>query len=186
MQCSIVVQWQKLPLWVAVLGFKSRLVSIPIWCRWLAYLPFTQDTRVRVPVSEEILLLLFPSGFIGGRPRFPPHIFPLPFRILICYHRWWGLNLRPWVYWGMCPPHCSQMTQPTTQAAPTTDSFPAHRELAIEHTNVIIFRYNFLSVRVGIAISTTTETRTEKRRNWQDSNLRGIQWNTTKYTPGGV
>jgi len=26
-------------------------------------------------------------------------------------------------------------------------------------------RYNFLSVRVGIAISTTTETRTEKRRN---------------------
>ena len=40
---------------------------------------------------------------------------------------------------GMCPPHCSQMTQLTTQAAPTTDSFPAHRELAIEHTNVIIF-----------------------------------------------
>ena len=65
---------------------------------------------------------------------------------------------------GMCPPHCSQMTQLTTQAAPTTDSFPAHRELAIEHTNVIIFRYNFLSVRAGIAISTTTETRTEKRR----------------------
>jgi hypothetical protein len=25
----------------------------PIWCRWLAYLPFTQDTRVRVPVSED-------------------------------------------------------------------------------------------------------------------------------------
>ena len=24
----------------------------PIWCRWLAYLPLTQDTRVRVPVSE--------------------------------------------------------------------------------------------------------------------------------------
>ena len=24
----------------------------PLWCRWLAYLPFTQDTRVRVPVRE--------------------------------------------------------------------------------------------------------------------------------------
>ena len=24
----------------------------PMWCRWLSYLPFTQDTRVRVPASE--------------------------------------------------------------------------------------------------------------------------------------
>ena len=27
-------------------------LQYPIWCRWLAYLPLTQDTWVRVPVSE--------------------------------------------------------------------------------------------------------------------------------------
>ena len=31
------------------------IFSAPIWCRWPAYLPFTQDTRVRVPVSEMVL-----------------------------------------------------------------------------------------------------------------------------------
>ena len=29
--------------------------SPPVWCRWLAYLPLTQDTRVRVPVPELLL-----------------------------------------------------------------------------------------------------------------------------------
>ena len=35
--------------------------QLPIWCRWLAYLPLTQDTRVRVPVSE--LLFCYFSNF---------------------------------------------------------------------------------------------------------------------------
>ena len=31
---------------------ESCLIIGPVWCRWLAYFPFTQDTRVRVPVRE--------------------------------------------------------------------------------------------------------------------------------------
>ena len=33
----------------------------PAWCRWLAYLPFTQDTGVRVPVPEFFYFLSFSS-----------------------------------------------------------------------------------------------------------------------------
>ena len=32
--------------------YKAGMAQVPVWCRWLAYLPFTQDTRVRVPVRE--------------------------------------------------------------------------------------------------------------------------------------
>ena len=36
------------------LQFVGQLL-IPVWCRWLAYLPFTQDTWVRVSVREDIV-----------------------------------------------------------------------------------------------------------------------------------
>ena len=36
---------------------RLKRVLLPSWCRWLAYLPFTQDTRVRVPVREELCKL---------------------------------------------------------------------------------------------------------------------------------
>ena len=38
-------------IWFSIVEF-SLMITSPVWCRWLAYLPFTQDTRVRVPVPE--------------------------------------------------------------------------------------------------------------------------------------
>ena len=32
-----------------------HLLQYPHWCRWLAYLAFTQATRVRVPDAEVLL-----------------------------------------------------------------------------------------------------------------------------------
>ena len=34
-------------------------ICFPVWCRWLAYLPFTQDTWVRVSVPEDYVLTYF-------------------------------------------------------------------------------------------------------------------------------
>ena len=43
--------WYEIVIFDVVFGLWRKLD--PVWCRWLAYLPFTQDTRVRVPVPEE-------------------------------------------------------------------------------------------------------------------------------------
>ena len=44
--------------------------TCPPWCRWLSYLPFTQDTRVRVPVAEFFVFLL---GWTRTENRHPTH-----------------------------------------------------------------------------------------------------------------
>ena len=36
--------------------YKSWIAQVPVWCRCLAYLPLTQDTRVRVPVRKAYFL----------------------------------------------------------------------------------------------------------------------------------
>ena len=74
--------------------------------------------------------------------------------------------------YGTCGPHtATQWLSLLLRQHSTNNRFvpssPRACYRAYEH-------YNFLSVQAGIAISTTTETRTQKRRHWQDSNLRGI------------
>ena len=63
-----------------VCGFSSMTSSntirmslvCPLWCRWLAYLPFTQDTRVRVPVREGYFAT-FASHLSPVNPKSPIH-----------------------------------------------------------------------------------------------------------------
>ena len=62
-KCRSKIAWKSSKLWkwcwsitniwefiIRDVGYCNQL--IPVWCRWLTYLPFTQDPRVRVPVPE--------------------------------------------------------------------------------------------------------------------------------------
>ena len=56
----------------------------PVWCRWLAYLPFTQDTRVRVPVPEWLFLRIQFNLFIFGWTILPQMVSGIYQRLQFC------------------------------------------------------------------------------------------------------